>query len=258
MSGFRSIGAFVVGLGFGASLVWLAVSEKSDVRMDRESVGQPRAKRLLVERKGVERSIGAEEDRRLAERIAEVEKELRAAHADGKSSETKVEESSRRPLSYGEWFALQRKADPVRYAQLTNGIVRSQRRVIGDYALRVDLLDTVDVSAFAPKDASVHADYRDALARIADLRRDELARRCVAPDMKVENSPEWQRQLKEAAQLVHELQPRERFLLLGEAGRLHGLNRRDAEELAETLHLIIETTSSSKRYLKPERESLTL
>lgn len=255
MNGFKSLCSFIVGLCFGAAAVWFVAPEKGTVRAAPESVEQAHPKRLIAEGKDLKRTLEADEDRRLAERIAEIEKELRAAKSNLESAESNAAERSDRPLSYDEWFALQREADPARYAALTNSVVRSQRRWTREYAARAELLDTVDTSAFGSEDAAVHSAYRDALAQVADLRRDELARRCASPDFKADNSPEWQRQMKEATRRLNDLEGRERFLLLGEAGRQHGLTEKDALELAETLHRVIETTSSSKRFLKPQREA---
>lgn len=257
MRGFRSFCAFVVGLGFGASLVWIAAPGKTRVQPEAEPVARTHVTKRLVDSKASDRAIEASEEQRLVACIAEIEKELRAANSRAMSPGPKGDEEPQRPLSYNEWFDLQREVNPVRYRQLTNGVVRSQQRMIRDYARRVDLLGTVDVSAFDPEDAAVHAAYIEALSRITELRREELARRCLDPDFKPVDSPQCQQQLQEAGRQVNELQARERFLLLGEAGRRYGLNDREAQELAETMHLIIETTSSSKRFLKHQRESLT-
>ena len=256
MNGFRSVCAFVAGLGFGAAVVWLAAPAKRGVRTASESVERVRPKRLIAESKDFERTVAEDEEKRLLKRIAEIEGELRTAKSTLKTAETNVAARAGRPLSYDEWFALQREANPESFRALTNGIVRWQGQWAREYATRAELLDTVDASAFGAEDAAIHAAYREALVRIADLRRDELARRCASPDFKADTSPEWQRQLKEAGQRLNDLEGRERFLLLGEAGRLHGLNAGDARELAETMHLILEATSSSKCFLKPQRESL--
>lgn len=256
MNGIRSVCAFVVGLGFGAAVVWFVAPETRGVRTAPESVGRARPKRLIAESKDVERAMEAGEEQRLLRRIAEIESELRAAKSAMRSAETNAAARAGRPLSYDEWFALQREANPESFRTLTNSIVRWQGQWARDYATRAELLDTVDVSAFGSEDAEVHAAYREALVRIADLRRDALARRCASPDFKEDNSPEWQQQLKEAGRRLNDLEGRERFLLLGEAGRLHGLNASDARELAETMHLILEATSSSKVFLKPQREGL--
>lgn len=239
MSGFRTVCAFVVGMGFGAAVVWLVAPEKRAVR------------RTAPE--SVERAV---RPKRLLRRIAEIESELRTAKSTLKTAETNAVARAGRPLSYDEWFALQREANPEAYMKLTNNIVRWQGQWARDYATRAELLDTVDSSAFGSEDAAVHAAYREALVRIADLRRDELARRCASPDFEADASPEWRQQLEEAGRRLNDLEGRERFLLLGEAGRLHGLNADDARELAETMHLILEATSSSKRLLKPQREAL--
>ena len=256
MNAFRSVCAFLVGLGFGAAVVWLVAPEKKAVRTAQESVERARPKKLIAESKDFERAVAAEEEKRLLKRIAEIESELRTANSALKTAETNAAARSGRPLAYGEWFALHREANPESFKALTNGIVRSQGKLAREYAARAELLGTVDASAFGAEDAEVHAAYREALERIADLRRDELARRCASPDFKADDSPESRQRMKEAGQRLNDLEGRERFLLLGEAGRLHGLNAGDARELAETMNLILEATSSSKCFLKPQREAL--
>lgn len=256
MNAFRSVCAFIVGLGFGAAVAWLVAPEKKVVRTVPESVERARPKKLIAESKDFERTIAAGEEKRLLKRIAEIESELRTANSALKTAETNAAARAGRPLSYDEWFALHREVNPESFRALTNGIVRSQGKLAREYAARAELLGTVDASAFGAEDAEVHAAYREALERIADLRRDELARRCASPDFKADNSPEWRQRMKEATRRLNDLEGRERFLLLGEAGRLHGLNAGDARELAETMHLILEATSSSKCFLKPQREAL--
>ena len=256
MNGIRTVCAFVVGLGFGAAVVWFVAPEKGGVRTAPESVERARPKRLIAEGKDFERAIAAGEEKRLLKRIAEIEGELRTAKSALNTAETNASARASRPLSYDEWFALQREANPERYRALTNSVVRSISRWALEYRSRAELLDTVDASAFGAEEAAVHGAYRDALARISDLRREELARRCASPDFKADNSSEWQSQLREANRQVNELEARERFMLLGEAGRRHGLKADDARELAETMHLIIETTSSSKVFMTPQWEGL--
>ena len=180
---------FAVGalLGGGAAVVWFVAPEKKAVRTAPESVERARPKRLL-------------------KRIAEVESELRTAKSTLKTAETNAAARSGRPLSYDEWFALQREANPESFRALTNGIVRWQGQWAREYETRAELLGTVDASAFGAEDAAVHAAYREALARIADLRRDELARRCASPDFKADTSPEWRQRLWEAGRRLNDLE----------------------------------------------------
>ena len=257
MSVGRALCAFLFGLCAGAGAVWLfEPPQDADARhAPAPSVGTAK-KRILSEADGLRRGIEAREDRLLRERIAGIERDLRAAKSSLDSAETNAAARSGRPLSYDEWFALQREVDPARYAMLTNGIVRSRGRFAREYAMRAELLDTVDTSSFSAEDASVHAAYRDALSRIAELRREELAMRCVSPDFKADVSPEWRQELEAVSARARELAVRDRFLLLREAGRLHGLSGSEAQELAETMHLILETTSGAKALLKPQREQL--
>lgn len=254
MNGIRLVGCFVAGLVCGVSVVWFAVPAKKLPAVHRAPVERKTAKAFIVEREGLRREVATDEERKLRARIAEIEGALQTAQSVLKAAETNGSALAKKPLSYDEWFALQRTANPERYVMLTNNIIRSGSRLATSYMARAEALDTVDASSFDAEDAACHAEYRDALAKFSDLQREELARRCLSPDFKADSSPEWQAQMREAGRRMRELETRERFLLLGEAGRLRGLNAKDARELAETMHLIIETTSGEKRLLKFQRE----
>lgn len=247
----REIVGFVAGVLCGVAGGWWLIPESAgSAEPAPVSVRRPRArmKPVMADDRELAGKVETESEKLLFQRVAELESEVTVA-------ERAREDAA--PLSYNEWFALQREANPGVYARLTNGVARSAIRSAVTGRMRAELLGTVDLSGCSEEEQACHAEYRAALNALSRLDCERLARRFLDPDFQPNDSEEDRERRRAAGSTAWDLAGRERMTLLREAGRLYGLDRAAAEELAGTMHLIVETTSSSKRFLKPQREQLT-
>ena len=194
---------------------------------------------------------------RLRARIRDLESQLAAATASNSvanAEETKAEPESERPRNpffrngpprmptaaeMREHMEELRKADPERYAQMTNNFARWHARRLKRTNDRLDILASVDTSRLSEKELKTHEELQDAI-----VRREEL-REMLNPqneDVTEEQRKKTFEELRELDQKMHQLETSERNTLITKTARSYGLSKANAKEMTEAVKAIYEAT----------------
>lgn len=202
---------------------------------------------------------------RLRSRISELERQLAAATAatgQVAATEEKAPEPERpqnpflrngppRMPTAAEMRAHMeelRKADPERYAQMTNRFAHWQEHRLKRTSDRLDILASVDTSRLTEKERQTHDALQEAIAR-----REEL-RAMLNPqneDVTEEQRKKTFEELRELDHKMRQLEKEERKTLITKTARSFGLSKEDAKEMTETVKAIYDATGAGDHHWPP-------
>ncbi len=130
--------------------------------------------------------------------------------------------------------------DPVRYAQITNGMARFRRRMLDRAQSNLDFLGSIDTSGMSEEARRTHDELQSAIER-----REQIAERMQNfMDMTDEERRAAHEEMREANRQIHELGMAERDNLLTQTAEALGFEGDAAAEIVDTVKGIYEATES--------------
>ena len=187
----------------------------------------------------------------LRARIAELEKLLADARAKPPANEAEkvASQGAPRPPNGGgprEWLENIRKADPGRFAQMTNRFAQFRRRRLERQQRNLDFLASVDTTHMSAAAKKTHAALQDAIAR-----REEIEEKMHDEGLSDAERRELFGQMRDADRELRGLRRAERDNLFEATANTLGFEGEDAKEIVDTLKEVVEATESSWRQMGP-------
>jgi len=192
--------------------------------------------------------------RALRQRIRELEQRLAEAKIEVPQSEERIEDGNReegrrnRDNNFGfpdageirermERFA---REDPVRYAQMTNGMEQGRRRMQERNQARANFLASIDTTNMSPQQKEVHSKYLDLTARQQELQE------YMRPDADISDEDRQAafNEMRDVGNQIRELGRQERDNLLSQAARNMGYSAEDADSVVNQIKDIYRVTET--------------
>lgn len=141
----------------------------------------------------------------------------------------------------GEWMENLKKADPARFAQMTNRFAQWRSERLNRQQSKLDFLASVDTSHMSASARKTHERLQDLIVRREEI-EDEMH---ADPNMSWEERGQVFARMREVDEEIRRLNGEERKTLLNETARELGLGKDDAAALSSTIQDILTVTDNN-------------